>query len=74
MIIEMDPFAMKTLIERGGTPKVIDRDVWKTESIIQNHRYFYIDIASLYGSVEMVMWDAFGKHLETLVHQLLGGK
>ncbi|WP_433632813.1 mandelate racemase/muconate lactonizing enzyme family protein [Halomicrococcus sp. NG-SE-24] len=74
MMIEIDPLAMKTLIEREVAPRLIGRDVWETESVVQNHRYFYVDIASLYGGVEMAMWDAFGKHLQTPIHQLLGGK
>lgn len=74
MMIEIDSLAMKTLIEREVAPRVIGRDVWETESVVQDHRYFYVDIASLYGALEMAMWDAFGKHLETPVHQLFGGK
>lgn len=74
MMVEMDPVAMKTLLEREVAPKLIGCDVWETESAVQDHRYFYVDIASLYGGVEMAMWDAFGKHLGTPVHQLFGGK
>lgn len=74
MMIEMDPGAMKALIEGEIAPKVVGRPVWEIESFLKDFFYFYVDIESLAGGIEMAMWDALGKQLETPVHKLLGGK
>jgi L-alanine-DL-glutamate epimerase-like enolase superfamily enzyme len=73
-MVEMDPVAMKTLIEREIAPKAVGRLVWQIEEFVNDYFYYYVDIKSLLGPVEMAMWDAFGKELGAPVHQLLGGK
>lgn len=73
-MIEMDPIAMKTLIEYEIAPKAVGRSVWQIEEFVKDYFYYYVDIESLWGPVEMAMWDALGKHLDAPVHQLLGGK
>jgi L-alanine-DL-glutamate epimerase-like enolase superfamily enzyme len=74
MMIEMDPEAMKTLIEREIAPRAIGRSVWEIESFADDFFYYYVDIDSLAGGIEMAMWDALGKQLGAPLHQLLGGK
>lgn len=73
-MIEMDPIAMKTLIEREIAPKVIGRPIWEIEAIWEEFFYYYVDIEALIGPIEMAMWDALGKNLGAPLYQLLGGK
>ena len=73
-MIEMDPIAMKSLIEREIGPKAVGRSVWQIEEFVGDYFYYYVDIESLWGPVEMAMWDALGKHLNAPLHQVLGGK
>lgn len=73
-LIEMDPVATKTLIEREIAPKAVGRSIWQIEEFVADYFYYYVDIASLWGPVEMAMWDALGKSLGAPLHQLLGGK
>jgi len=73
-MIEMDPIATKTLIEREVGPKAVGRSVWQIEEFIADYFYYYVDVESLWGPVEMAMWDALGKYLNVPLHYLLGGK
>lgn len=73
-MVEMDSIAMKTLIEREIGPKVVGQSVWQIEQFVNDYFYYYVDIESLWGPVEMAMWDALGKSLGAPLHQLLGGK
>lgn len=74
MMVEVDPVAIKTLLDREIAPAVIGRSVWDIESLKEEFFYYYVDIESLLGAVEMAMWDALGKYLQAPLHQLLGGK
>jgi L-Ala-D/L-Glu epimerase len=73
-MIEMDPMAMKAVLEREIAPNAVGRNVWEIESFVKDTFYYYVDIGSFLGGVEMAMWDAFGKSLDAPLHQLLGGK
>jgi L-alanine-DL-glutamate epimerase-like enolase superfamily enzyme len=73
-MVEMDPIAMKTLIEREVGPKAVGRSIWQIEEFVDDYFYYYVDIESMWGPVEMAMWDALGKSLDAPLHQLLGGK
>jgi L-alanine-DL-glutamate epimerase-like enolase superfamily enzyme len=73
-MVEMDPIAMKTLIEREVAPKAVGRSVWQIEEFVDDYFYYYVDIESLWGPVEMAMWDAMGKYRDAPIHQFLGGK
>lgn len=68
----------QTIIEELLEPELVGRKVWEIESFIDEFSGFssmyYTDITSFLGGVEMAMWDAWGKHLDVPVHQLIGGK
>lgn len=73
-MLEIDPLAMKSVIEREVAPKAIGRSVWQIEEFVNDYFYYFVDIESMWGPVEMAMWDALGKKLDAPVHQLIGGK
>lgn len=66
--------ATKTILEHDIAPEVVGREVWEIEDFADAFFYEYMDTNTFVGGVEMAMWDAFGKHRDTPVHQLLGGK
>lgn len=74
MAVPLEPRATKAIVDYEIAPKVIGRDVWEIESVLEEFFYFFVDIDALLGGVEMAMWDALGKHLDAPLHQLLGGK
>jgi L-alanine-DL-glutamate epimerase-like enolase superfamily enzyme len=73
-LLEVDPLAAKALIEREVGPKAIGRSVWEIEAFVADYFCYYVDIGSLWGPVEMAMWDALGRYLDAPLHQLLGEK
>jgi len=55
-------------------PKLKGKSISDIESFIDSIYYPYMKISPLLGGVEMAMLDALGKHLETPLYDLLGGK
>jgi len=68
------PGVAATTIEEVLVPELIGREVWEIEAVLSEAAHFYVDYSSLYGGVEMAMWDALGKELGAPLHQLIGGK
>jgi L-alanine-DL-glutamate epimerase-like enolase superfamily enzyme len=68
------PGVAANTIEEAIAPDFLGREVWEIESILSEASHFYVDYSSLYGGVEVAMWDALGKELGAPLHQLLGGK
>ncbi|MFB6218812.1 MAG: mandelate racemase/muconate lactonizing enzyme family protein, partial [Halobacteriaceae archaeon] len=73
MSCPMDPRATVAVVEHEIAPHAIGREVWEIEAFVDDFFYYYIDISSLLGGVEMAMWDALGKQLGAPLHKLLGG-
>jgi L-alanine-DL-glutamate epimerase-like enolase superfamily enzyme len=61
-------------IENVIAPEVVGRHVWEVEDLLDAFEYPYMRITPYVGGVEMALWDAFGKKLDTPIHQFLGGK
>jgi L-alanine-DL-glutamate epimerase-like enolase superfamily enzyme len=70
--------AGRVLVEELIEPEVVGRDVTEMEAVVDAFGSFstmyYTDVTAYVGGVEMAMWDALGKHLDTPVHELIGGK
>jgi L-alanine-DL-glutamate epimerase-like enolase superfamily enzyme len=74
ILLELSPAATVAVVEEEIAPRVAGREVWEIEAVMDEFFYYYVDVDSLLGAVEMAMWDALGKHYDAPLHQLLGGK
>ncbi|RQG86650.1 mandelate racemase/muconate lactonizing enzyme family protein [Natrarchaeobius halalkaliphilus] len=68
------PSITKSIIETVVADIVVGEPVWKFETLHEYYGSHYIDSSVFLSGVEMAMWDAFGKHNDCPLHQLLGGK
>lgn len=69
-----DPSLAMAAIENIIAPELIGQQIWEIETLLDSFQYPYMQIMPYVGGVEMALWDAFGKKLDTPIHQFLGGK
>lgn len=75
MLVTLKSIEATTAILRDVViPKLEGKSISDIESFIDSIYYPYLRINPLLGGVEMAMLDALGKHLETPLYNLLGGK
>ena len=72
----LSPKSTKSVIETDIAEKIIGREVWEIEAILEDFSWVdpYMGNNPALGAVEMALWDAYGKRLGEPVHRLLGGK
>jgi L-alanine-DL-glutamate epimerase-like enolase superfamily enzyme len=75
MMTALSPSSTKAIVETDVAEAVVGKSVWEVESFHEDFSpSLYLEADSFASGVEMAMWDAYGKHLDVPVHQLLGGK
>lgn len=62
------------IVEHDVAPHIVGRPVWEIEAFLDRFQFEYLQLRPFIAGVEMALWDAFGKHLDAPLHQLLGGR
>lgn len=70
----LSPESTKVILEHDIAPSIVGKEAWEIESFVDDFFFEYMDTNTFVGGVEMALWDALGKHRETPIHQMIGGK
>lgn len=70
----ISPEIATTVVEEHLAPQLRGRPVHEVKSLVNELGGGHVNLNVFLGGVEMAMWDAFGKHLEAPLYELLGGK